>query len=58
MEALDTSVANVALPHLLATCPASTDAATWVLTSHLVSNAKIPPLAAWLSEVMGGRDFT
>ena len=57
MEALDTSVANVALPHIAGNLSASTDEATWVLTSYLVSNAIILPLAAWLSQVVGRKRF-
>jgi DHA2 family multidrug resistance protein len=57
MEALDTSVANVALPHIAGNLSASVDEATWVLTSYLVSNAIILPLAAWLSQVVGRKRF-
>ena len=39
MEALDTSIANVALPHIAGSMGASNDESTWVLTSYLVSNA-------------------
>jgi DHA2 family multidrug resistance protein len=46
MEVLDTSIANVALPHIAGSLAASTDEATWVLTSYLVSNAIILPAAA------------
>ena len=49
MEVLDTSVANVALPHIAGNLSASTDEATWVLTSYLVSNAIILPATGWLS---------
>ena len=44
MEALDTSIANVALPHIAGSLSASNDEATWVLTSYLVSNGIILPL--------------
>ena len=44
MEVLDTSVANVALPHIAGSFGASQDESTWVLTSYLVSNAVILPL--------------
>ena len=44
MEVLDTSIANVALPHIGGSLGASTDEATWVLTSYLVSNAIVLPL--------------
>jgi DHA2 family multidrug resistance protein len=57
MEALDTSIANVALPHIAGSLSASNDEATWVLTSYLVSNGIILPLGGWLSEVMGRQRF-
>jgi DHA2 family multidrug resistance protein len=57
MEALDSSIANVALPHIAGTMSATADQATWVLTSYLVSNGIILPLGAWLSEIMGRKRF-
>jgi DHA2 family multidrug resistance protein len=57
MEVLDTSIANVALPHIAGTLGASTDEGTWVLTSYLVSNAIVLPIGAWASSVMGRRNF-
>src|ERR1700735_1881093 len=57
MEALDTSIANVALPHIAGSLSASNDEATWVLTSYLVSNGIILPLGGWLSGVMGRKRF-
>ena len=48
MEVLDTSVANVALPHMQGTYAAGTDEITWVLTSYLVANAIILPMTGWL----------
>src|SRR5690348_13320807 len=53
MEVLDTSVANVALPHIAGNLSASTDQATWVLTSYLVSNAIVLPATGWLSTTFG-----
>jgi len=53
MEVLDTSVANVALPHIGGSLSASTDESTWVLTSYLVSNAIILPATGWLASVFG-----
>ena len=44
MEVLDTSIANVALPHIAGSLGASTDQGTWVLTSYLVSNAIVLPM--------------
>jgi MFS transporter, DHA2 family, multidrug resistance protein len=57
MEVLDTSIANVALPHIAGNLGASTDEGTWVLTSYLVSNAIVLPIGAWASGVMGRRNF-
>jgi DHA2 family multidrug resistance protein len=57
MEVLDTSVANVALPHIAGNLSATTDEATWVLTSYLVSNAIILPMGGWFSMVIGRKRF-
>ncbi len=57
MEVLDTSVANVSLPHIAGTLSATPEEATWVLTSYLVANAIILPTAAWLGAVFGRKRF-
>lgn len=57
MEVLDTSVANVSLPHIAGNLSASTDEATWVLTSYLVSNAIVLPATGWLSNYFGRKRF-
>ena len=57
MEVLDTSIANVALPHIAGSLGASEDQSTWVLTSYLVSNAIVLPLGGWISNLMGRRNF-
>ena len=57
MEVLDTSIANVALPHIAGNLGASTDQGTWVLTSYLVANAIILPTGGWASSVLGRRNF-
>jgi DHA2 family multidrug resistance protein len=57
MEVLDTSIANVALPHIRGNLSASADEATWVLTSYLVSNAIVLPLSGWLSSLIGRKRF-
>ena len=46
MEVLDTSVANVALPHIAGSLSATPEQATWVLTSYLISNAIVLPVTA------------
>ncbi len=57
MEVLDTSVANVALPHIAGSLSSSVDEATWVLTSYLVSNAIVLPLSGWFSSIFGRKRF-
>ena len=57
MEVLDTSVANVALPHIAGGLSATVDESTWVLTSYLVSNAIVLPLSAWASSMVGRKRF-
>jgi DHA2 family multidrug resistance protein len=57
MEVLDTSIANVALPHIAGGLGASSDEATWVLTSYLVANAVILPMSAYLTTFMGRKRF-
>jgi DHA2 family multidrug resistance protein len=57
MEVLDTSIANVALPHIAGSLASSTDQSTWVLTSYLVSNAIVLPLGGWASNLIGRRNF-
>lgn len=53
MEVLDTTAANVALPHIAGNLSATLDESTWVLTSYLVSNAVVLPLTGWLSMLFG-----
>src|SRR5216684_3545737 len=57
MEVMDTSIANVALPHIAGSLSAGRDESTWVLTSYLVSNAIVLPLSGWLSGVLGRKRF-
>src|SRR5690348_6506893 len=57
MEVLDTSIANVALPHIAGNLSAGTDESTWVLTSYLVSNAIVLPLSGWISSIVGRKHF-
>src|SRR6201984_2540505 len=57
MEVLDSSIANVALPHIAGSLGASYDEATWVLTSYLVSSAIVLPVSGWLSNLIGRKRF-
>ncbi|MFT3819900.1 MAG: MDR family MFS transporter [Rubrivivax sp.] len=55
MQALDTTIANVALPHMQGSLQASQDQITWVLTSYIVASAVALPLTGWLSGRWGRR---
>ena len=57
MEVLDTSIANVSLPHIAGGLSAGVDESTWVLTSYLVSNAIILPMSGWFSNLLGRKRF-
>ena len=53
MEVLDTTVVNVSLPHIASSMAATTEEATWALTSYLVANAIILPMTGWLAQTFG-----
>jgi MFS transporter, DHA2 family, multidrug resistance protein len=53
MEVLDTSIANIALPHIAGSLSATPSEATWVLTSYLVANAIVLPMTGWLGNYFG-----
>lgn len=57
MEVLDSSIANVALPHIAGSLGASYEESTWVLTSYLVSSAIVLPVSGWLSTIFGRKRF-
>jgi DHA2 family multidrug resistance protein len=57
MEVLDSSIANVALPHIAGTLGASPEESTWVITSYLVSSAVVLPMSGWLSNLVGRKRF-
>jgi len=55
LEVLDTTVVNVSLPHIAGSLSATTEEATWALTSYLVANAIVLPMTGWLSAYFGRR---
>src|SRR6202035_3812223 len=57
MEVLDTSIANVALPHIAGNLGASNDESTWVLTSYLLPNAILLPTGGSLVGLLGRKRF-
>src|ERR1700690_127786 len=57
MEVMDTSIAAVALPYIAGSVSATSDEATWVLTSYLVANAIFIPASTWLSLKFGRKRY-
>src|SRR5881628_559549 len=57
MQVLDTSITNVALPHMQGSFSASIDEMSWVITSFLAANAVVIPATGWLTSVFGRRRF-
>jgi DHA2 family multidrug resistance protein len=57
MHALDTTIANVALPHMQGSLSATQEQMSWVITSYIVASAVMTPLGAWLSNRIGRRKF-
>ncbi|PNG26160.1 DHA2 family efflux MFS transporter permease subunit [Methylocella silvestris] len=57
MEILDTTIVNVALPHIAGSLSSSNDEATWALTSYLVANAIVLTISGWLSSVIGRKRY-
>jgi DHA2 family multidrug resistance protein len=53
MQALDTTIANVALPHVQGSLSATQDQMTWVLTSYIIAAAIMTPLSGWLAGQFG-----
>jgi MFS transporter, DHA2 family, multidrug resistance protein len=57
MEILDTTIVNVALPHVAGTMSVSYDEATWALTSYLVANSIVLPISAYLARTFGRKRY-
>ena len=57
MEVLDTTIVNVALPHIAGTLSVSYDEATWALTSYLVANSIVLPISAFFGRIIGRKRY-
>lgn len=57
MEILDTTIVNVALPHIAGTLAASSDEATYALTSYLVANGIVLTVSGWISDTLGRKRY-
>src|SRR5208282_5084385 len=57
LEVLDTSIVNVALPHMQGSFSASVDEITWVATSYLVANGVMIPMTGWIASRFGRKRY-
>lgn len=57
MEVLDTGIANVSLPNIAGNLSATTEEASWVISSYLIANAVVVPLSGWLATYFGRKRF-
>jgi DHA2 family multidrug resistance protein len=53
MNTLDSTIANVALPHIQGSVSAAQDQITWVLTSYIIATGLMTPLSGWLAQKIG-----
>ena len=57
LQVLDTTIANVAIPHMQSSLGATADTVTWVLTSYIIASAVAMPITGWLSDRIGARQL-
>src|SRR5215207_11203463 len=57
LELVDTSIVNVAIPHMMGNLGATLDEVAWVSTGYIVANVIVLPLTSWLSERFGRRNY-
>src|SRR5947207_10207161 len=57
LELLDTSIVNVAIPHMMGSLGATLDQITWVSTGYIVANVIVLPVTGWMSAYFGRRRY-
>ena len=57
LELVDTSIVNVAIPHMMGTLGATLDEITWVSTGYVVANVIVLPISSWLANWFGRRNY-
>src|SRR5258705_12813849 len=57
MELIDTSIVNVAIPHMMGSLGATLDQIAWVSTGYIVANVIVLPITGWLSALFGSRRY-
>src|SRR5260221_764727 len=57
LELIDTSIVNVAIPHMMGTLGATLDEISWVSTGYIIANVVVIPLSSWLSGYFGRKRY-
>lgn len=57
LQILDTTIANVAIPHMQSSLGTTVDGVTWVLTSYIIASAVALPITGWLADRVGSRQL-
>jgi DHA2 family multidrug resistance protein len=57
LELIDTSIVNVALPHMMASLGTTVDGASWIVTSYIIANVIVIPMTSWLASRFGRRRY-
>ena len=57
LELIDTSIVNVAIPHMMGNLGATLDEIAWVSTSYIIANVIVIPMSGWLSAYFGRRQY-
>src|ERR1700712_5033887 len=57
LELIDTSIVNVAIPHMMGNLGATLDEIAWVSTGYIIANVIVIPMSAWLSGVFGRKRY-
>src|ERR1700704_3799819 len=57
LELIDTSIVNVAIPHMMGNLGATLDEISWVSTSYIIANVIVIPMAGWLSAYFGRKRY-
>ena len=55
LQILDTTIANVAIPHMQTALGATVETVTWVLTSYIIASAVALPITGWMADRVGAR---
>src|SRR4051794_23387456 len=57
LELIDTSIVNVAIPHMMGNLGATLDEISWVSTGYIIANVIVIPMSGWLSAYFGRKRY-